>query len=61
MTPAFTKQSTENMGYVRRLRKQKQPGFSDALESALVMAEREPWPQQMPKASVSSSARTTAS
>ena len=49
MTPAITQQSAENMEYVRRLLSQRQPGFSAALESALVLAERELWPPQMPR------------
>ena len=48
MTRVVTRQSTENMDYVRRLLNQHQPGFSAALESALVLAERELWPSQMP-------------
>jgi hypothetical protein len=36
------------MEYVRRLLQQKQPGFSAALELALVLAELELWPPQMP-------------
>ncbi len=49
MTRAITRQSTENMEYVRRLLNQKQPGFSAALELALVLAEVELWPPQMPR------------
>jgi hypothetical protein len=42
------------MEYVRSLLRQKQPGFSAALELALVPAELalaalEPWPPQMPR------------
>jgi hypothetical protein len=44
-----TQQSTENMEYVRRLLSQKHPGFPAALESALMQAERELWPLQMPR------------
>jgi len=35
---AITEQSTENMAYVRRLLRQKQPAFSAALESAVMFA-----------------------
>ena len=48
MTRVITQQSTENMEYVRRLLQEKQPGFSAALELALVLAELELWPPQMP-------------
>jgi hypothetical protein len=48
MTRATTRQSTENMKYVRRLLNREQPGFSAALELALVLAEVELWPPQMP-------------
>ena len=48
MTRAITQQSTENMEYVRRLLHQKQPGFSAALELALMLAEPELWPSPMP-------------
>lgn len=48
MTRVITRQSTENMEYVRRLLQEKQPGFSAALELALVLAEPELWPHQMP-------------
>jgi hypothetical protein len=36
-----TEESAENMEYVRRLLKQKQPGFSAALESAADLVGRE--------------------
>ena len=54
MAKLITQQGTENMAYVRRLLRQKQPGFSAALELALVPAELalaalEPWPPQMPR------------
>jgi hypothetical protein len=49
MTRATTRQSTENMEYVRRLLNREQPGFSAALESALMLAELELWPPQMPR------------
>ena len=41
MTMVVTKQSTENMEYVRRLLKQKQPGFAAALELAADLVERD--------------------
>jgi len=47
MTRVTTQQSTENMEYVRRLLHRKQPGFSAALELALVLAELELWPPPM--------------
>ncbi len=47
MTRVITRQSAENMEYVRRLLQEKQPGFSAALELALVLAELELWPPQM--------------
>jgi hypothetical protein len=49
MTRGITQQSTENMEYVRRLLSQQQPGFSTALESALVLAEQALWPPPMPR------------
>ena len=49
MTRAITRQSTENMEYVHRLLNQKQPGFSAVLELALMLAEVELWPPQMPR------------
>ena len=41
METVVTKRSTENMAYVRRLLRQKQPGFAAALERAVVLAEQE--------------------
>jgi hypothetical protein len=41
MTPVITRQSAENMAYVRGLLRRKQPGFSAALELALALAEIE--------------------
>jgi hypothetical protein len=41
MTRVITRQSAENMAYVRRLLREKQPGFSAALELALMLAELE--------------------
>lgn len=48
MTRVMTRRSTENMEYVRRLLHQKQPGFSAALELALVLAELELSSPKMP-------------
>jgi hypothetical protein len=41
METLMTGQSTQNMEYVRRLLKQKQPGFAAALELAMDLVERE--------------------
>jgi len=41
MTRVITQQSVENMTYVRRLLREKQPVFSEALELALMLAELE--------------------
>jgi crotonobetainyl-CoA:carnitine CoA-transferase CaiB-like acyl-CoA transferase len=41
METVSTEQGTENMEYVRRLLRQKQPGFSTALELAVAGVERE--------------------
>jgi hypothetical protein len=41
METAITRQSTENMEYVRQLLREKQPGFSAALELAVMLAEHE--------------------
>ena len=41
MKTVSTEQSTQNMEYVRRLLRQKQPGSSAALELAVILAERE--------------------
>jgi hypothetical protein len=48
METAITRQSTENMEYVRRLLREKQPGFSAALELAVMLAEHELRPPAMP-------------
>jgi hypothetical protein len=48
MTPAISQRSMENRQYVRRLLKEKQPGFSAALELALVLAELKLWLPQTP-------------
>lgn len=42
MATVNSEQSAENMEYVRRLLKQKQPGFSAALESTVDLVGREP-------------------
>jgi hypothetical protein len=41
MAKVIARQGTENMDYVRKLLKQKQPEFSAALESATDLVERE--------------------
>jgi hypothetical protein len=41
METVITQQRTQNMEYVRRLLRQKQPGFSVALESAVILVERQ--------------------
>jgi crotonobetainyl-CoA:carnitine CoA-transferase CaiB-like acyl-CoA transferase len=41
MTMDMAQQSTQNMAYVRRLLRQKQPGFSAALELAVLLTEQE--------------------
>jgi WhiB family redox-sensing transcriptional regulator len=48
MTRVITQQSAENMAYVRRLLGEKQPGFSAALELALMLAELELTSPEMP-------------
>ena len=48
MAKLITQQGTENMEYVRSLLRQEQPEFSAALELALLLAELELWPPQMP-------------
>ena len=48
MTRVITQQSAENMTYVRRLLGEKQPGFSAALELALMLAELELTSPEMP-------------
>ena len=49
MTGAITQPSAENTGCARRLPSHKQPGFCAALESALVLAERELWLPRTPR------------
>jgi hypothetical protein len=41
MAMVVTQQSTENMEYVRKLLKQKQPGFAAALELVVDLVERD--------------------
>ena len=48
MEMVITQQRTENMEYVRRLLQEKQPGFSAALELALMLAELELTSPEMP-------------
>jgi hypothetical protein len=57
MTRVTTQRSTENMEYVRRLLHRKQPGFSAALELALVLAELELWPPLMSSETSAAQAR----
>jgi hypothetical protein len=45
----MTGQSTQNMEYVRRLLKQKQPGFAAALELAMDLMEQELGSPGMPR------------
>jgi hypothetical protein len=49
MAKPIARQGTENMEYVRSLLRQEQPGFSATLELALMLAELELWPPQMPR------------
>jgi hypothetical protein len=49
MAKLIAQQGTENMEYVRSLLRQEQPGFSATLELALVLAEVELWPPQIPR------------
>jgi hypothetical protein len=49
MAKLIAQQGTENMEYVRSLLRHEQPGFSATLELALVLAELELWPPQMPR------------
>jgi hypothetical protein len=48
MAMVVTQQSTENMEYVRRLLKLKQPGFAAALELAVDLVERDLESPEMP-------------
>ncbi|HMD25447.1 MAG TPA: hypothetical protein VKH61_15220 [Streptosporangiaceae bacterium] len=45
----ITQQRTENMEYVRRLLRQKQPGFSAALELAVILVEQQLRSPDMPR------------
>jgi hypothetical protein len=45
----ITQQRTENMEYVRRLLRQKQPGFSLALELAVILVEQQLRSPGMPR------------
>ena len=45
----ITQQRTENMEYVRGLLRQKQPGFSVALELAVLLVERQLRSPDMPR------------
>ena len=45
----MTQQRTENMEYVRRLLRQKQPGFSAALELAVILMEQQLRSPGMPR------------
>jgi hypothetical protein len=49
MEMVITQQRTENMEYVRTLLRQKQPGFSLALESAVILMERQLRSPDMPR------------
>ena len=49
MEIVMTEQSTQNMEYVRRLLKQKQPGFAAALKLAVDLVERELSSLEMPR------------
>jgi hypothetical protein len=49
MEMVITQQRTENMEYVRTLLRQKQPGFSLALESAVILVERQLRTPDMPR------------
>ena len=49
MHMVITQQRTENMEYVRRLLRQKQPGYSVALELAVILVERQLTSPDMPR------------
>ncbi len=49
METVSTEQSTKNMAYVRRLLRQKEPGFAAALELAVLLAERGPATPWLPR------------
>jgi hypothetical protein len=45
----ITQQRTENVEYVRKLLRQKQPGFSVALELAVILVEQQLRSPDMPR------------
>ena len=49
MEMIITQQRTENMEYVRRLLRQKQPGFSVVLELAVILVEQQLRSPDMPR------------
>ncbi|HWN62737.1 MAG TPA: hypothetical protein VNO25_18955 [Streptosporangiaceae bacterium] len=49
MEMVITQQRTENMEYVRKLLRQKQPGFSVALELAVILVEQQLRSPDMPR------------
>jgi hypothetical protein len=49
MEMVITQQRTENMEYVRRLLRQKQPGFAVALELAVILVEEQLRSPDMPR------------
>jgi WhiB family transcriptional regulator, redox-sensing transcriptional regulator len=49
MAMVVTQQTTENMEYVRKLLKQKQPGFAAALELAVDLLERDLMSPKVPR------------
>jgi len=49
MEMIITQQRTENMEYVRRLLRQKQPGFAVALELAVILVEQQLRSPDMPR------------
>ena len=49
METVITDQSRENAAYVRRLLRQKQPGFSAMLELAVLLAEQRQAPPERPR------------
>ena len=49
MEMVITQQRTENVEYVRRLLRQKQPGFAVALELAVILVEQQLRSPDMPR------------
>jgi hypothetical protein len=49
MEMVITQQRTENMEYVRKLLRHKQPGFSVALELAVILVEQQLRSPDMPR------------